>query len=108
MSSFSRLLAYARPYRGRLVAAVAAMLCYAAASAGVVYLIKPIFARSCVACHSQKLEKPAGKLVLDDDRLVNGPRWDLGNAGPLPGTGRSWMAPASVFRAIWFTLYSVK
>ena len=42
MSSFSRLLAYARPYRGRLVAAVAAMLCYAAASAGLVTLIKPL------------------------------------------------------------------
>jgi hypothetical protein len=48
--------------------------------------IKPILARSCVACHSQKLEKPAGKLVLDDDKLVEGPRWDLGNAGPVPAT----------------------
>ena len=42
MSSFSRLLAYARPYRGRLAAAVAAMLFYAAASAGLVTLIKPL------------------------------------------------------------------
>ena len=42
MSSFSRLLAYARPYRGRLVAAVAAMLFYAGASAGLVTLIKPL------------------------------------------------------------------
>ena len=42
MSSFSRLLAYARPYRGRLVAAVAAMLFYAAASTGLVTLIKPL------------------------------------------------------------------
>ena len=48
--------------------------------------IKPIFARSCVACHSGKLDEPAGKLVLDDDKLVEGPRWDLGNAGPLPAT----------------------
>src|SRR5262249_9108686 len=29
--------------------------------------IKPIFERSCVACHSQKLDKPAGDLVLDND-----------------------------------------
>ncbi|MET0163851.1 MAG: lipid A export permease/ATP-binding protein MsbA [Vicinamibacterales bacterium] len=42
MNSFSRLLAYARPYRGRLVAAVAAMLFYAGASAGLVTLIKPL------------------------------------------------------------------
>ena len=42
MSSFSRLLAYARPYRGRLAAAVAAMLFYAAASAGLVTLVKPL------------------------------------------------------------------
>jgi hypothetical protein len=48
--------------------------------------IKPILQRSCVACHSQKLDKPAGKLVLDDDKLVEGPRWDLGNAGPVPAT----------------------
>ena len=32
--------------------------------------IKPIFARSCVACHSTKLEKPAGGLVLDDERRL--------------------------------------
>jgi len=38
-----RLIAYARPYRGRFVAAVAAMLVYAAASAGVIALIEPIF-----------------------------------------------------------------
>ncbi len=48
--------------------------------------IKPIFERSCVACHSQAAEKPAGGLVLDDERLVDGPRWDLGNAGKLPAT----------------------
>ena len=42
MSAFSRLLAYARPYRGRLAAAVAAMLFYAAASAGLVTLIQPL------------------------------------------------------------------
>jgi hypothetical protein len=29
--------------------------------------IRPIFERSCVACHTHKAEKPAGGLVLDDD-----------------------------------------
>ena len=48
--------------------------------------IKPILERSCVACHSGKPDKPAGNLVLDDDKLVEGPRWDLGNAGPVPAT----------------------
>src|SRR5262249_5182860 len=45
-----------------------------------------IFERSCVACHSHKLDRPAGKLALDDDRPVPGPRWDLGNVGPVPAT----------------------
>ena len=43
MTVLFRLLRYAAPYRARLVAAFAAMLAYAAASAGVVYQIKPIF-----------------------------------------------------------------
>jgi hypothetical protein len=35
--------------------------------------IKPIFERSCVACHTKKAENPPGKLVLDaDDELING------------------------------------
>jgi subfamily B ATP-binding cassette protein MsbA len=42
VTAFTRLLAYARPYRGRLVAALAAMLFYAGASAGLVTLIKPL------------------------------------------------------------------
>src|SRR5205814_2210313 len=29
--------------------------------------VKPIFERSCVACHTKKAETPAGNLVLDDD-----------------------------------------
>ncbi|MBM3994681.1 MAG: hypothetical protein FJ303_11095 [Planctomycetes bacterium] len=29
--------------------------------------IRPIFERSCVACHSHKVDKPAGGLILDDD-----------------------------------------
>ncbi len=43
MTVLSRLLRYSLPYRGRLTAAVLAMLVYAAASAGVLYLIRPIF-----------------------------------------------------------------
>ncbi|HEY7311699.1 MAG TPA: hypothetical protein VH643_20220 [Gemmataceae bacterium] len=31
--------------------------------------IEPIFARSCAACHSGKSARPAGNLVLDDNRL---------------------------------------
>ena len=37
-----RLLSYSRPYRGRFIVALLAMLVYAGASAGVAYLIKPI------------------------------------------------------------------
>ena len=40
MNPLPRLLAYARPYRGRFVAAVVAMVLYAAASAGITSLIK--------------------------------------------------------------------
>jgi len=40
---FFRLFEYARPYRARLLAALAAMLVYGAASAGVAALIQPIF-----------------------------------------------------------------
>jgi subfamily B ATP-binding cassette protein MsbA len=40
VSPLPRLLAYARPYRGRFVAAVVAMVFYAAASAGITSLIK--------------------------------------------------------------------
>ena len=43
MNPLHRLIAYARPYRGRFAAAFAAMLVYAAASAGVIALIEPIF-----------------------------------------------------------------
>jgi hypothetical protein len=49
--------------------------------------IKPIFARSCAACHTANGgREPAGKLVLDDDKLVPGPRWDLGNVDKIPAT----------------------
>jgi ATP-binding cassette, subfamily B, bacterial MsbA len=42
VSVLPRLLGYSRRYRGRFVAAFAAMLLYGAASAAVAYLIKPI------------------------------------------------------------------
>ena len=45
MNPLPRLFAYARPYRGRFVAALAAMLVYAAASAGVAALIRPVIDR---------------------------------------------------------------
>ena len=43
MSVFRRLLQYARPHRTRLAGALAAMLLYGAASAGLAALIQPIF-----------------------------------------------------------------
>jgi hypothetical protein len=45
--------------------------------------IKPILERSCVACHTQKWEKPAGNLVLDDDRPQ---RLHPSQADMAPGT----------------------
>ena len=43
MTPFLRLLQYARPYRGRLVSALVAMVVYGLAQAGIAALIKPIF-----------------------------------------------------------------
>ena len=43
MNEFRRLLKYAAPYRGRVAIALAAMVVYAAGSAGLAWLIKPIF-----------------------------------------------------------------
>jgi len=52
--------------------------------------IKPIFDRSCVACHTQKAEKPPGSLVLDDDALRKAPDFVAGlvagPSGKVPGT----------------------
>jgi subfamily B ATP-binding cassette protein MsbA len=45
VSVFLRLIAYARPYRGRLAAAMVAMIVYGAASAGVAAQIQPILDR---------------------------------------------------------------
>ena len=44
--------------------------------------VKPILDRSCATCHTQKNgAKPAGKLVLDDDKIV-----DLPDNSDVPGT----------------------
>ncbi len=49
--------------------------------------VKPIFERSCVACHTQKWEKPAGNLVLDDYRNVTTQNpAGLGFGITVPGT----------------------
>ena len=45
MNPLRRLIAYARPYRGRFAAALAAMAIYAAANAGVTYQIKDLLDR---------------------------------------------------------------
>jgi subfamily B ATP-binding cassette protein MsbA len=43
VNAFKRLLRYAKPYRGRLIGAFVAMVCYAIGSAAVVRLIVPLF-----------------------------------------------------------------
>jgi ATP-binding cassette, subfamily B, bacterial MsbA len=43
VNEFRRLLGYTRPYRGRLTAALFAMLVYGAGSGAIAYLIQPIF-----------------------------------------------------------------
>jgi hypothetical protein len=52
--------------------------------------VQPIFERSCVACHTQTWEKPAGNLVLDDSALMPvgnfGGGMFAGPAGKVPGT----------------------
>ena len=45
MNALLRLIAYARPYRGRLASAMVAMTVYGAAAAGVAALIQPILDR---------------------------------------------------------------
>ncbi len=57
--------------------------------------IKPIFARSCVACHGAKSDKPAGGLVLDDHQRVK----DLS----VPGTYRTLVHPkdSKATRYVW-------
>jgi hypothetical protein len=57
--------------------------------------VKPILDRSCAACHSGKAEKPAGGLVLDDDRVVRDTR--------SPGTYRNLVHPGGrdTTRYVW-------
>ena len=62
MNPFLRLLAFARPHRGRLAAAVAAMLLYGAASAGVALLIQPILDRGLT--HGENVQLLAGAIIL--------------------------------------------
>ena len=45
MNPLQRLFAYARPYRGRIAAAIAAMVVYAIANAAVAALIQPVIDR---------------------------------------------------------------
>ncbi|MEO8075943.1 MAG: lipid A export permease/ATP-binding protein MsbA [Acidobacteriota bacterium] len=45
MNPLTRLFGYARPYRGRFAAAIAAMVVYAGATAGVAALIQPVIDR---------------------------------------------------------------
>jgi hypothetical protein len=55
--------------------------------------VRPIFARSCVACHTGKSAEPAGGLVLDDDKVTDG----------MPGTYRTLLHPPSreATRYLW-------
>ena len=55
--------------------------------------IRPIFERSCVACHTKNAEQPAGGLVLDDDDTgeVKGVQFTEGDEAPtlkVPATYR--------------------
>ena len=54
MNAFKRLLRYAAPYRGRLIGAFVAMVCYAIGSAAIVRLIVPLFDK--VLARHQRLE----------------------------------------------------
>jgi ATP-binding cassette, subfamily B, bacterial MsbA len=56
-----RLFGYAKPYRGRLMAATAGMLLYAVGSAGLAALVKPIFDN--VLINQQRLQWTAWALV---------------------------------------------
>ncbi len=58
--------------------------------------VKPILERSCVACHTQKWEQPAGRLVLDDDRIVEALNpVTLGFKIRVPGTYKRLAADAA-------------
>jgi hypothetical protein len=57
--------------------------------------VKPILERSCVACHTQKWEQPAGQLVLDDENIVEAQNpVTLGFGIRVPGTYKRLAADA--------------
>jgi subfamily B ATP-binding cassette protein MsbA len=62
VNALLRLLRFAVPYRLRFAWAIAAMLVYAAAGAGLVYLVKPILDN--VLPHSQKLARVATLIIV--------------------------------------------
>ncbi len=62
MTALLRLLRYAAPYRLRLFWAIAAMLVYAAGSAGLAYLIKPIL--DSVLPHQEQVWHVASAIVV--------------------------------------------
>ncbi|WP_396624077.1 lipid A export permease/ATP-binding protein MsbA [Luteitalea sp.] len=68
MTVLLRLLRYARPYRAHIAAAFVAMVAYGAASAGVVYLIKPIFDQAL----GNQAELPTIALAIVGVYLVKG------------------------------------
>ena len=61
MTALLRLFRYAAPYRLRFFAAIVAMLVYAAASAGLAYLIKPIL--DSVLPHGEKLPRVVTEII---------------------------------------------
>jgi len=61
VNALLRLLRYAFPYRLRFAWAIVAMLVYAAASAGLAYLVKPIL--DSVLPHGQKLPRVATEII---------------------------------------------
>lgn len=57
--------------------------------------IRPILARSCVACHTGKSDKPSGNLILDDDSLVEGrPRTYLTLVHPRDSKATRYLWPS--------------
>jgi len=61
VSALLRLFRYVAPYRLRFIGAIVAMLVYAAASAAVLYLIKPIL--DSVLPHGQKLPRVITEII---------------------------------------------
>src|SRR5258708_5897547 len=59
-----RLLSYSRPYRGRFIVALLAMLLYAGAQAGVGYLIKPIIGKVLLVANGSSFRFWAGAIIV--------------------------------------------